>query len=94
MISREEVLKIASLSKLNLTEEEITKYQTDLNSILDYTKVLDEIDISNINPSATTSDETNVFRKDEVKESLTRQEVLSNAKDKDYGCFFVKKVVE
>lgn len=94
MISREEVIKLAELSRLSFTEEEIEKYQTGLNSITEYTERLNQIDVSNVKPSATTSDMYNVLRKDEVKESLSRKEVLQNAKDKEYGCFYVTKVVE
>ena len=94
MISKDEVKKLAELSRLSLTEEEIVKYQNELNSIVEYTEKLNAIDVSSVKPSATTSEMYNVFRKDEVKESLTRNEVLQNAKDKEYGCFYVTKVVD
>ncbi len=91
---KEEVKKLAELSRLSFTEEEVEKYQTSLNSIVEYCEKLNAIDVSSVKPSATTSDMVNVLREDEVKESLTRKEVLQNAKDKEYGCFYVTKVVE
>ena len=91
---KEEVKKLASLARLSFTEEEIEKYQTELSSIVEYCEKINEIDVSSVKPSATTSDMVNVLREDEVKESLTRQQVLENAKDKQYGCFYVTKVVE
>ncbi|MCQ2911648.1 MAG: Asp-tRNA(Asn)/Glu-tRNA(Gln) amidotransferase subunit GatC [Clostridia bacterium] len=94
MISKEEVKKLAMLSRLSFTDEEIEKYQTELNSIVEYANTLSSIDVSSVKPTATTSDMVNVLRDDEVKPSLTRDEVLSNAKDKEYGCFYVTKVVE
>lgn len=94
MISREEVIKLAKLSRLTFTDEEIEKYQEDLNSIVEYADKLSSIDVSSVKPTATISDRVNVLREDEVKPSLTRNEVLQNAKDKQYGCFYVSKVVE
>lgn len=94
MISREEVIKLAKLSRLTFTDEEIEKYQEDLNSIVEYADKLSSIDVSSVKPTATISDMVNVLREDEVKPSLTRNEVLQNAKDKQYGCFYVSKVVE
>ncbi|MCQ2979347.1 MAG: Asp-tRNA(Asn)/Glu-tRNA(Gln) amidotransferase subunit GatC [Clostridia bacterium] len=94
MISKEEVIKLAKLSRLAYTDEEIDKYQTELNSIVGYAERINSIDVSSVKPSATISDMTNVLREDEVKPSLTREEVLANAKDKEYGCFYVTKVVE
>ena len=94
MISKEEVKKLAMLSRLSFTDEEIEKYQTELNSIVEYANTLSSIDVSSVKPTATTSDMVNVLRDDEVKPSLTRDEVLSNTKDKEYGCFYVTKVVE
>ena len=94
MISREEVEKIASLARLKLAEEEIVKYQNDLSSIVEYAERINDVDLSNVKASATTSDAVNVLREDIPGESLTREEVLMNAKDKQYGCVYVTKVVE
>ena len=94
MISKEEVKKLAELSRLSFTDEEIEMYQTELNSIVGYCEKLNSIDVSSVKPSATTSDMVNVLREDEVCDSLSRKDVLLNAKDKEYGCFYVTKVVE
>ena len=93
-ISKEEVLHIASLSKLSLTDEELEKYTTDLSSIVDYANELASIDIEGIKPTAHILDIKNVFRRDEVSSSFDREDVLKNAPTKAGGCITVPKVVE
>ncbi len=93
-VSKEEILHIASLSRLNLTEKELEKYTTDLSNIVDYAKELEKIDIDGVKPTAHILDIQNVFRKDNIEKSYLREEILKNAKTKAAGCITVPKVVE
>lgn len=93
-VSKEEVLHIASLSRLNLTEEELEKYTTDLSNIVDYANELSSVNIEGVKPTAHILDIKNVFRKDNVIDSYSREEILKNAKTKAAGCITVPKVVE
>lgn len=93
-VSKEDVKHIANLSKLNLTEEELEKYTTELSDIVNFANELSNIDVEGIKPTAHILDIKNVFRKDEMKPSYDREEILKNAPSKDAGCVSVPKVVE
>jgi len=94
MVSREEVLKIASLVKLNLTEEEVEKYTSQINDILGYIHQLNELDTKNVEPLSHVLDLTNVTRKDEEQPSLSREDALKNAPESDREYFIVPKVID
>lgn len=94
LLSRQEVLKIARLARLRLTEDEIGLLQKDLNSILEYINKLQQLDTSNIPPTSHVLDIINVFREDEVKKGLTEDEVFKNAPDYEQSHFKVPRVVE
>ncbi len=93
-VSKEDVKHIANLSKLNLTDEELDKYTTDLSNIVDFANELSNINVDGVKPTAHILDIKNVFRKDEVDASYDREEILKNAPSKDAGCISVPKVVE
>lgn len=67
MLSREDILKIASLSKLTLSENEIIKFQKELSGILDFFKELEEVNTDGIEPTAQVTGLFDGFRKDEPK---------------------------
>ena len=93
-VSRQEVLKIASLAKLSLTEEEIEKYTSQLNDILAYMGQLNELDTRDVEPLSHVLDLTNVTREDVEQSSLTREEALRNAPESDEEYFVVPRVIE
>lgn len=93
-ISEEEVRHIASLARLKFTDEEITKYTSDLASIVEFAQQLNEIDVTDVKPTAHTLDIHNVFRKDEMRDSYDREKLLQNAPTKAAGCISVPQVVE
>lgn len=93
-VSKEDVKHIANLSKLNLTDEELEKYTTQLSDIVNFANELSNIDVEGVKPTAHILDIKNVFRKDEVETSYDREEILKNAPSKDAGCVSVPKVVE
>lgn len=82
IVTREQVLGLAELSKVTLTEEEVNGLQTDLTNILDYLDQLSEIDTDNVEPTYLVNDLQNVWRKDEVLEPLSSgDKLLSIAPD-------------
>lgn len=93
-ISREEVIYIAGLARLTLTEEEINLYAQQLNDILGYIDQLNELDVDNIEPMSHVLDIVNVMREDKHLPSLTREEVMANAPDHDNEHFKVPRVVK
>ncbi len=92
-LTKEEVLKIAKLSKLSFKEEEIEKFQIELNDILGYVDMLNEVDTSQVEPLIYINDVVNNFRQIEEKESLPLKKVLANAPESAENAIVVPKVV-
>ena len=78
-IKKEDIEHIAKLSMLNLSETEIEKYRASMEEIVGFANKINELDTDGIEESAFASNMCNVFRKDEVKESFDRDELLKNA---------------
>jgi aspartyl-tRNA(Asn)/glutamyl-tRNA(Gln) amidotransferase subunit C len=93
-VSKEDVLHIANLSKLYVSDEKLEKYTRDLSNVVDLANSLSEVDIDNVKVTNHILDIKNVFRKDEVEPSYKREEILKNAPDSQGGCVSVPKVVE
>ena len=93
-VDRDEVLKIASLAKLHLTEDEVDLYTDQMNEILEYMHQLDELDTENVEPLSHVLDQLNMTRRDKEEPSLDRDEALNNAPDSDGEYFVVPKVIE
>jgi aspartyl-tRNA(Asn)/glutamyl-tRNA(Gln) amidotransferase subunit C len=93
-ITREQVEHVANLARLNLTEEEKEQMTTDLEAIIDFADKINGFEIDDTNPTAHIIPINNVFRKDEVKPSYNRDELLKNAPNKEDGCFSVPRIVE
>lgn len=92
-LTKEEVLKVASLARLEFNSEEIEKYQQELNDILNYIDMLDEVDTEEISPLSQVNKDVNNLREDIVKESLKVEEALKNAPEAEDGTIIVPKVV-
>ena len=92
-LTREEVLKIAKLSKLSFEEKEIEKFQIELNDILGYIDMLNEVDTSEVKPLVYINDVVNNFREKEEKTSLEITKVLLNAPESAENAIVVPKVV-
>jgi len=93
-LSPDDVLKVARLSRLKLTPEELERFGGQLGQILDYVHQLDEIETSAVEPMAHAGALLNVFRADEPAESLDRREALKNAPKADGKYFLVPQILE
>ena len=93
-VNHDEILKIASLAKLHLSDEEISLYTDQINEILEYMNQLDELDTEDIEPLSHVLDQINMTRKDEQTPSLTREEALKNAPKSDDDYFIVPNVID
>lgn len=85
---------VAQLARIKLTPEEITTFQSQLGQVLEHVAKLNEVDVSEVEPMAHSFPIYNVFREDEIRESLDREAALSNAPHQAQGLFIVTKVVE
>jgi len=92
-LTRREVEKIAHLARLALTEEQITEYQEQLSAVLDYAEMLNELDLTDVLPTAHAVARQNVFRQDNVEPSLPLEEVLGNAEQHKQDQFFIQSVL-
>ena len=93
-LSREEVLHIARLAKLGLTDAEINMLREQLSNILENFEVLQKVDTSGIPPTAQPNTLQNVFKKDKIKTSLPQEDVLTNAPHREDDFFRVRAVLE
>lgn len=93
-ITKKEVEYVAKLARLDLSEEEKTLFSHQLNDILIFAEKINELNTEGVLPTSHPLSLENVFRQDEVKESLPSAEVLSNAPQKKMGYFKVPKVIE
>lgn len=93
-VTKKDLENVAVLSRLRVPEDEQETYIQQMDAILTYMDNLSEVDTENVKPTTYALPMSNVFREDEVKPSLPREEALSNAPLKDNGYFKVPKVLE
>jgi aspartyl-tRNA(Asn)/glutamyl-tRNA(Gln) amidotransferase subunit C len=86
-LSREEVLHVAKLAELALTDEEVERFQEQLSAILDAVGTVAELDLTGVEPTSHPLDVVNVWAEDEPRPSLPVDEALANAPDRE-GRFF------
>jgi len=84
----------ASLARLNLSEEEIAKFQAQLSQVLEYVEKLKEVDVSQVEATAHANPVFNVVREDEPRDWFTPQQALANAPRQANGLFAVPKVID
>jgi aspartyl-tRNA(Asn)/glutamyl-tRNA(Gln) amidotransferase subunit C len=89
-----DVSYVAHLARLHLTDAEKQKISAQLKDILAYVAKLNELDVSNVEPTAHATPLSNVLRKDEVRPSIDRDRVLKNAPEQARDLFIVPKIVE
>ena len=92
-VTKKDVEKIAELAHLKFSEAELESFTPQMNEILNYMEKLNELDTENVEPLSHPVEQTNVFREDELKNSITTEEALKNAPAKDEHHFKVPKVI-
>ena len=92
-VSKEELLHIANLSDLKIKDSEIDKYLNNLQDILNYAEIINEVDVEDIKETIGEEDRSNAFRKDEIKEFDNISGIMENAPDKERNMFKIPKVI-
>lgn len=92
MLDRDQVHKVATLARLKLTDAEETQYAQQLSGILDYVEQLNELDVSNVEPTTRAIDVANVVRSDKLQPWQNREELLDCAPERDGEFFRVPKI--
>jgi len=93
-VTKDDLANVALLSRLRVNEADEQTYLTELDKFLTYVDKLGDLDTTNVKPTTYALPCENVFREDEVKESLSRELALSNAPAEDDGYFKVPRVLE
>ena len=94
-IKHTDLLKAASLAKINLNEQEIEQYAADLNAIINYAECLKEIDVADIEPMISPiMGQSTPMREDLVAPSLSQANALKEASQVEAGHFRVPKTIE
>jgi aspartyl-tRNA(Asn)/glutamyl-tRNA(Gln) amidotransferase subunit C len=93
-LSREEVLHIARLARVGLTEEDVDRLREQLSNILEHFEALKQVDTTDVPPTAQSIPLQNVTKDDKVKPSMLQEQTLANAPPKNGEFFRVKAVLE
>ncbi len=93
-LTREEVLHIARLARIGLSEEDVVKFQEQLSGILDHFQALQQLDTEDVPPTSHPLTLESVMRDDEPQASLPLSEVLANAPLVEDNAFRVRAVLE
>ena len=81
MIDREQVLHVARLARLQLTEDEVERMASELSGILEHVERISELDLDGVEPTSHVIELENVLRPDEPRPSWPREKVLESAPD-------------
>jgi aspartyl-tRNA(Asn)/glutamyl-tRNA(Gln) amidotransferase subunit C len=93
MLTREEVIKIAKLARIALTDKEVEKFQKDLSTVLDYVDELKKVDVSGVDEVFEVTGLVNVQRDDKAVVAQNHQEIFSQAPEIKDGFYKVKAIL-
>ena len=89
MIDRDQVLHVAKLARLKLTDDEVDRMAEELSKILEHVETMNELDLEGVEPTSHVVDLTNVLREDVPRPGLPREKALEQAPDAADGGFRV-----
>ena len=93
-ITKSDVEKVAKLARLYVSETEKEAFATQLSQILTHVQKLNEYETQGVEPTSTVLGQVNVFRNDEVRPSLSVEQALANAPERQADGFCVPKIIE
>lgn len=92
-ISRDEVLHVARLARLELTEAEVEKFTDQLSQILEHASIISRLELEGVEPLTHAVDRRNVYREDRVESGLSREEALRNAPSQESDSFKIPPII-
>lgn len=92
-VSKEEIIHMAKLASLNLSQEEIEKYTNDIEDILNFANTINQVNTEGIDENEALNEGYNIFRKDEIKEFEDKDLLLANAPTQEDRMFQIPKVI-
>jgi aspartyl-tRNA(Asn)/glutamyl-tRNA(Gln) amidotransferase subunit C len=93
-ITKDEVRYVAKLARLNIAEDKLEPFTAQMDNILGYIDQLNELDVTDVQPTAQSLSSGNVLREDIVDNTYTRERSLKNAPLEEDGFFKVPKVID
>lgn len=93
-LTRDDVLKLAQLARLSLTDDEVEEFREELSAILAYVRQLQDVDVAGLQPTTQVSGLTNVMREDILQDyGIDRQDLLKNVPYVEEEMIKVKRMV-
>lgn len=92
-VSKDEILHIANLARLNLEEDEIDKYILNLQDILNFANIVNNAPVEGLDITIGANEAKNVFRKDEIEVFEDNSALLQNAPEQEQNMFKIPKVI-
>ena len=92
-VSKEEILHIANLARLDLNENEVDKYIENLQDILNFPNIVNNAPVEGLDITIGANEAKNIFRKDEIKRFEDTESLLQNAETKEQNMFKIPKVI-
>lgn len=92
-ITKDEVIHVAHLARLQIDENHLDTFAGQIGTILEYVDTLNQVDTTGVRPTSHAIDLTNAFREDEVSDYFDSDRALANAPEKEDGNFIVPKVI-
>jgi aspartyl-tRNA(Asn)/glutamyl-tRNA(Gln) amidotransferase subunit C len=89
MLDREQVLHVAKLARLRLSDDEVDRMAGELSQILEHVETMNELDLEGVEPTSHVVDLTNVLRDDVPRDGLDKETALAQAPDAADGGFRV-----
>lgn len=93
-LSRKDVLHISALCRMNLSDDEVERFRSQLSNVLDNFEILQKVDTTDVPPTAYPIPLSNVTREDETAPSYSQSDILANAPRQEDGLFRVRAVLE
>lgn len=93
MLSREEVIKVAEMARIELSDIEVAKFQKDLSSVLDYVDALKEVDTDGLEIVSSVTGLENVSRADVAKSVDYQEKIMANAPERKDKYYKVKSIL-
>ncbi len=92
-VEKEEIMHIAKLAALNIKEEEIEEYRKNLQDILNFANIVNNVNTENVSETIGSTSNVNMFREDEIKEFEDKEALMQNAPEKQNNMFSIPKVI-
>ncbi|NLL82587.1 MAG: Asp-tRNA(Asn)/Glu-tRNA(Gln) amidotransferase subunit GatC [Tissierellia bacterium] len=94
MISKDQVLHIANIAKLRITDEELEPFMEKFDQIIEFVDRIREVDTEDVEPLYQVNEDNELLEYNETNQMISRQEALQNTQEQKYGYFKILKVVE